>query len=352
MKLCNVDSLTGKEILARPIMTGSYQILLAEGTELRQEYIEKIKELGIQEVYINDVCEEGTVAKEILKAETENSLKEKVQSILEKHTYNHNEDLAELSNTADVIITSIVSDDNIMNQVYDIKERSSDLYEHSLTVCALSTVTALKLGMNQEIVHDISVGCLLHDIGLRYITIPYENVDMNTASNIEAAEYKKHPVYGYSALLKENWISDISKKIILYHHERTDGSGYPLHATDIPRECQVVNICNQFDEMICGIGTIKVKVYEAIEYLKTFKKTKFDDTIVDAFLAFTAVYPVGTVVQLSNGEKGLVIRQNNQFSDRPVIRIVQDAIGKKVTKEIIRDLTRENSICIEKAVQS
>ena len=73
-------------------------------------------------------------------------------------------------------------------------------------------------------------------------------------SKADMTEYMKHPVYGYSALKNETWISDISKKIILYHHERLDGMGYPLKFRQLPIEVCIVNICDAFDEMICGIG--------------------------------------------------------------------------------------------------
>ena len=69
----------------------------------------------------------------------------------------------------------------------------------------------------QSRIHDIGVGCLLHDLGLRYITVDYTNKDMQEFSEMELAEYKKHPIYGYSALKNETWISELSKDIILYH---------------------------------------------------------------------------------------------------------------------------------------
>ena len=84
----------------------------------------------------------------------------------------------------------------------------------------------------------------------------------------ELIEYKKHPVYGYTALKNENWISKKSKEMILCHHERIDGSGYPLHATNISIDTKIINVCDTFDEYICGIGRRKMKIHEAVEYMK------------------------------------------------------------------------------------
>lgn len=243
-KMCKIDDLTGRERLANNIMTGDYNVLLSEGTVLRQDYIEKLRELNIREVYVWDVKEAESVA--ILKNELEESFKSQVR----------------------------------------------DIFEYS--------------------------------------------------------EYKKHPVYAYSSLQGENWISNMSKNMILYHHERIDGTGYPLKATDIPLECRIIQVCDVFDEMICGIGCKRVKVYEAIEYLKNFKNIKFDGRIVDIFLEFTAVYPAGTYIQTNEGEIGIVLRQNKQFPGRPVIRVIQDKNGKTV--DIIKDLLEVNNIYIKEVI--
>lgn len=347
MKRCKVDNLTGKEILAKDVMTSEYQILLSVGMPLKQEYIEKLRELDIKEVYIKE-DEPYTKTVVILREEVEESFKSKVRSILEKHTYSHNDKLEELCQTADNIITKILEEDKVVEQIYDIKGRSSDIYEHSISICSLATILALKLDLPQETVHDIGVSCLLHDLGLRYLAIDYADRNLEELSELEYAEYKKHPIYGYTALRGENWISNESKNMILYHHERMDGSGYPLKATDSPVECRIVQICDVFDEMICGIGCKRVKVYEAIEYLRSLKDIKFDGKIVDTFLEFTAVYPAGSTVRTNERETGIVLYQNKEFPDRPVLRIIRDKDGRSV--DVVKDLVEVNNVYIEEAI--
>lgn len=348
MKLCKVNDLTGKEILAKDIITPEYKILLSAGTILKQDYIQKLQELDIKDVYIKeDQPDAKTVI--ILREEVGENIRFKVKNILEKHTYSHNEELVELCQTADNIIRNILEEDGVIEKIFDIKGRSSDIYEHSINLCSLATIVALKMKLPQQTVHDIGVSCLLHDLGLRYLTIEYENQNLDMLSEAEYGEYKKHPVYGYSALRSENWISNASKNMILYHHERLDGSGYPLRATEIPKECRIIQICDAFDEMICGIGCERSKVYEAIEYLKTFRNIKFDGEIVDIFLQFTAVYPAGSIVKTNEGETGVVLYQNKDFPDRPVIRITKDKKGKKV--DVIKDLIQINHIFIEEVIE-
>ncbi len=338
------------EILSKAVTLWDGRVILPEGVALRPEYIQMLKELGVRKVYVRDPEVEEDEGIVILKTEIERSAKEKVKDVLERHTYHNNKELEELSKTADNIIENILEEEQIVEKVFDIKERSADIYEHSISICSMSILTAIKMGLDKKKAHDIGVACLLHDIGLRYMTIDVINRDEKDFNPQELAEYKKHPIYGYTSVQNEKWISETSKNIILSHHERINGSGFPLKARELPIECKIVNVCDAFDEMICGIGQKKAKVYEAIEYLKAFKNIKFDDKIVDVFLGFIAVYPVGTRVITNEGETAVVTAQNKDFPSRPVIRIIKDKNGRNVREGNVRDLVKVQNIYIEKVV--
>lgn len=349
MKLTKVDELEEGNVLEQDIMTRDYQVLLGSGTVLKKEYIEKLKELEIEEVFIHDELKIPIKEIVILRNDMEQSFHDKLRDVIEKHTYQHNDKLQELCQTADAIITEILTEDNVLEKVYDIKERSPDLYEHSISLCTLVTLVALKYSFTSDKVHDMGVACLLHDLGLRYLTIDYRNKNMTDMSEVEFAEYKKHPVYAYTSLKNESWLSNESKNMILMHHEHMDGSGYPLHATSIPLAIQIITICDMFDEMISGIGYKQTRVREAVEFVRTAANQLFPQKLVENFLNFIAIYPVGTKVMISTGEQAIVIKQNHAFPDRPVVRIIQDKNGKTVTREIMRDLVQEQSVFIEDA---
>lgn len=348
MRLCKVDYLRRADVLAKDVVTTKYNILLPAGTVLKREYIEKLKELNIREVYIKE-NEPDTKEVVILKQEVEECFKSKVKNILEKHTYRHNESLVELCQTADYIITSILKEKEVIGKIYDIKERSSDLYEHSISLCSLSTIVALKMKLPKKTVHDIGVSSLLHDLGLLYLPISYENQNLDKLTELECSEYKKHPVYGYSVLRDENWISEASKNMILYHHDRLDNSGYPIKNADISQECRIIQVCDAFDEMICGIGCERKKVHEAVKYLRDNKDIKFDGKIVDILLEFTAVYPAGTVVRTNEDETGVVLYQNRKHPDRPVIRITKDRNGLAV--DVVKDLAKHMDLYIDEVIE-
>ncbi len=349
MKLCKVSDIQGNEKLARPIITSNYQELLAAGTILKKEYIPRVLQLGITEVFIEDekLNPEQIV---ILREDVEDIFKEKVRSIMERHVYSDSSELEELSKTADTIITSILSNDEVVEQIYDIRERSADIYEHSISVCSLAVIVAAKQQISKADIHDIGVASLFHDIGLRYLDFQYTNLEITELDDNQINEYRKHSAYAYSSLEKEKWLSENSKKMILKHHERVDGSGYPLHTTEIDKITQILQVCDAFDEMICGIGCRRARVYEAVEFLKIVRGVKFDEEIVNTLLDFTAVYPSGTVVFLNTGEMAVVIKQNKQFPERPVVRIIKSKEGKTLDEEVRCDLLEIKNVFIDKVL--
>lgn len=345
MKQCIVEKLRVGDVLAKDVMTSDYRVLYAEGTTITADHIARLKKYYITEVSITeeDILEEVA----LLKEDIEEEFHSKLQEVLEKHTYSNSSELSQLTQTADGIITSILQEEKVVEKVYDIRERSADIYEHCITVCSIATILALKLKIKEDIVHDMGVACLLHELGLRYLSIDYENKDVSEMDEIDAAEYKKHTVYGYSAVQNETWLTNEAKQMILYHHERIDGSGYPLKATEIPLACKIIQVCDAFDELVCGIGCRRSKVYEALEYIKIYKGVKFDDEVVENFMGLIAVYPVGSYVMTNDGETAVVLRQNQQFPDRPVIRIIKDKVGNPVKNIIIKDLIKITNIFVE-----
>ena len=102
MKRMKLSELTGNEILAQSLMTWDYQIILPEGAVLKKEYIDKIEEMGILEVYVKEDEANEIV---ILKNDIEKTIKNKVKSILERHTYHNNKELQGLTQAADEIIS-------------------------------------------------------------------------------------------------------------------------------------------------------------------------------------------------------------------------------------------------------
>lgn len=408
MKLVTVEDLREGDVIANDVLLEDYTVVLSKGTVIKMPYIDKLREMGIFTVYIEEPqtstkvpspqkpapkttststpqkptaqAAKTEVSKApvqpkasavqgekpasstpkkkipmekvtILRDDVEEQVKNKIKDILELHVYQQTEGLEQIADTAQSIITDILEEDEVVEKVYDVKERSADIYEHSLQVSTIATLISLKLGLTKKQVYDISVASLIHDLGLRYLVVRYEDQDINLLPAKDQEEYKKHPIYAYTAIKNETWLSDNAKEIVLNHHERKDKSGYPLGTDLVSRMTQIVGVCDEFDELICGIGKARVRVHEAINNIRNYSGIWYDSDIVEAFLQLIAVYPFGSKVRTNRGEVGIVMRQNPHFPERPVLRIVQDKYGQAIHAELIVDLLKDTTVVIQEVIK-
>jgi len=358
MRKVKVDDLVGNEILALPIVSDNDIVLIHADIVLTSDLITRIRNIGLYEIYIRDdkveekkvdILPKSNVPEHIYKVEeTMEDSKVVVKAVLEKHIYKHNKDLWQIGQEAEKIINSVLEEPEVVTNITEIRNVSTDMYTHCLNVCSLSTIMALRLKMSEKQVRNVSIGAILHDIGLRYINVPYIDINEKEMDKKDSLEYRNHTVYGYSSIQDESWISDTSKEIILMHHERIDGTGYPFGQTGdkLKLEVKLVSICDEFDSLISGIGNKKLKIYEAIEFLKINSGVKFDAAITNKLLESVAAFPVGITVITDKGEKGVVVRQNKEYTDRPVIRMTFHSDGTPYEENVEKNLMTELTMFI------
>ena len=352
MKRVKVTELKGGEYLAKPIILETGTVLIYEDTSLKNEYIARLIDLGVEYVYIkNSLDDESTqYSIEVFQKELRETYKNIVKDILEKHMPTNIKKLAGIINVAEDIIDEVLNHKEMVENIINIRERDPDIYEHSLNVCALSVIIAVKLGLPMKTIYSIATGSIIHDLGFRYISIPYENRELSGVTKEEIKEYRKHAIYGYIAVEEEDWLSEQAKSIILSHHERMDGSGFPLKLRKLEIENKIVGLCDVFDCMISGIGYMQRKVYEAIEEIKVGIGTVYDKEVGEIFLGFIALYPIGTMVRTNEGEIGVVVRQNEGFNERPVIKIIKDKNGSLPKRKTEKNMMEILTIFIEEII--
>ena len=275
--------------------------------------------LGVDTVCIEDPYEEFEEPHQFMKPEIFDSYVNRVQKILENHIYSGKNSLRSIEPLAKDIIKDMMELDEKI--VIDFKERSGNLYEHTVMVTFLSIAVAKKLKLSEENMQTVALGSLLHDLGLRYITVPYINYDPEKSTTTEAFEYKKHSILAYSALENEHWLNASVKKMILSHHERRDGSGFPLHQKVREIECNILQVCDVFDCMVSGMECKRTNVQTALEYITEAADVLYDKKVVKAIEKIVARYPVGTKVKLNTGTNGVVISQTED-TNHPIVAVL------------------------------
>ena len=349
MRRIAISAIKGDEILAQDIISDYNTLLMSAGVVLKKEYVHRLEDMGIQYIYVEDQYAEGIEKKDITEIKIKEQCQKEVQETLDKFVYCGSSELEVLKEVAQEIIMDLLEDPDIMFNVSGVRQKAESVYSHSINVAALTVFLALRMKIPKDKVREIATGTLMHDIGYTYVKTDLRDKKYTDYSDKEKKEIQMHVIYGYSAIEKESWLSNIAKDIILHHHEHVDGTGYPMHidGEKIKVGTKIAAVCDTFDNLVYGNFAEGMKVHEAIEYIVSHAGTLFDPKVVKVFNTSIAAYPTGSTVLTNEGEYGIVIRQNKELPTRPVLRMIKDKDGKEYQKSVEKDLLVELDLFIE-----
>lgn len=359
LKRISVDNLVGGEIVAKEIATNHGLVIIPVGSKIKKEYIRKLKELHIDWIFIEEMKEQkidnlvqGTVETQVEKKILEECVGQ-IKNTIERYTCCASSELTGVVDVANHIIQEILEKPNVMYNVSTIREKNHSTYTHSVNVSTLAVLIALKLKLPQKKIQEIAVGSLLHDLGISYLPFDYEKVNIDECDENQLAEIRKHVLTGYTMVKDEDWLSNTAKEIILSHHERDDGSGYPMHLTSdrISIETKIVAICDELDRAVYSDHRLKYKVHHVIDNIMSKAGVLFDFRIVNAFVEVVAVYPIGTYVLLNTEEIGIVISQNYRMPTRPIVQVLGIKELDLSKKGRIVDLSQELTTYIRDTIE-
>lgn len=353
MRRIKTEQIRGREILAKDIYSAGGVVLISEGTILKKEYVEKLLELKVTDVFVEDEISKEIQVQDITEEKIREKCSEKLEETLERFSYTSGNELRELSKVVTEIMESVLLQDEVIYTISNVRSHSKSLYEHSLSVAALSVLIAVRAGYSQTEAKEIAMGALLHDIGFTSVKEKYQGLILSEQEEEVQKEIKRHVVYGYIEVEQQDWISSTSREIILYHHERLDRSGYPFHMSKdkIKPQVRLVAICDAFDNMVYGNLEERRKVYEAVEEILKNAGTKFDAELVNIFLASVAIYPTGSMVCLNTGKNAIVLKQNADNPTRPVVRIVEQNQEGEWERKEEKDLAKELDFFITDTIE-
>ncbi|MGN1084670.1 MAG: HD-GYP domain-containing protein [Lachnospiraceae bacterium] len=353
MRRISIEAIKDGDVLARDVFSSSGVVLMSGGTKLKREYISRLSELHIESIFIYEETEKEGSEEKITEEEIRRQCGETVRSTIQKYTYADRDELKEIVKVADEIMSDILSQPDIMYNVSCVREKSDELYLHSVNVAAISTLIALRAKLPKSKAKEIAIGGLLHDIGYTTVTVDTSGLILEECEEKVRKEVMRHVIYGYTDVEKKDWLSKTVKDIVLQHHERLDGSGYPFHmkGEHLRQEVRIVSLCDQFDNMVYGKLMPRYKVREAMDYIMSQAGVKFDFALVQLFMESVAAYPVGTTVITNEGDFAVVVRQNYKFPTRPVIRLLKNAEGTPYDSAEERDLTKNLTLFIVDSVE-
>ncbi|MBM7570973.1 HD-GYP domain-containing protein [Aquibacillus albus] len=335
MRLVATKKISEGTELAKPIHSDTGQVLIQKDVQLTRRMLKRLQQLGITYVYIKDAVTEDVIINppvpDELRIEAIQTVRNSFAEIQDdgyvKNAYLLSKMGEKLSGMVRHFVDEIRSKDDVLTILSNILISDNYIFTHSINVTIYSLALATELGMPAKKLEQIGLGSMLHDVGK--VFMPEDILQKKGKLNSHEFEIiKTHTEEGFNFLRKRSGNLPLLVAHCAYqHHERLDGSGYPRGLTekDIHPYGKILGIADVFDAVTSHrVYRDAMLPHEGLEILYSGAGQLFDKSMVEAFRKTIAVYPNGLSVQLSDGRSGVVVRQNKNLFERPVIRILKE----------------------------
>ncbi|MCL2216001.1 MAG: HD-GYP domain-containing protein [Defluviitaleaceae bacterium] len=220
------------------------------------------------------------------------------------------------------VVAAVTADPSGLIHIHDLKSYDEYTYHHSMSVALLSVATGQAMGLDTKELLKLCRCAVLHDIGKQAIPLKIINKPGKLTTD-EFFEMKGHALSG-ALRIKAKAVGDMDMwKAIMFHHEKFDGSGYPkgLKGEEIPLYSRIIAVADVYDALT------SFRPYrdpmppgEAYELICSEVGRSFDFNVVSAFSARLELYPNGSVLELSDKRRGVVV--DNKNVQRPTIQLL------------------------------
>ncbi|MBN8771792.1 MAG: HD-GYP domain-containing protein [Thiobacillus sp.] len=229
------------------------------------------------------------------------------------------------------MVDSMLADKDVALHLVNTKAGDENAYYHALNVTMLSLVLAKEAQLGAEEMRALGLGTLLHDIGREKIP---SQILLNKApwTKAELSFYQQHVTYGVDMAQRLPGMPAAALDVIAMHHELLDGSGYPgrLAGEQIGRLARIACIANAFDHYCNRINPAEsMTPAEAIAFMFKKEPGKYDPVLLQLFVRCMGIYPPGSVVQLNNGQIGLIMSVNPGRLLHPSLLIYDPDVPKE-----------------------
>ncbi len=314
--------------------------LIVKGSYLDDYQIEALKKMNINGVYIKEGKEEepsssdvpvSAIAKNnIARYREEDPSKVSLSVSVKKRISEGVQHL--FSNTANPhfaqTTTSITTD--LMHAINDNEAIAVDIsalktsdeytFKHSVDVATISMIVAKNMNMPPQDVYNIGIAGLLHDMGKSKIPLEI----LNKPGRLTDEEFdimKQHSLLGYRIIKEKNEFNDSICFAVLQHHEKMNGSGYPMgvSADKIVPYAKILSVVDVYDALVTQRPYKKAFSQRTAVEMVMSMSAELDISAMRSFLASVILYPVDSTVELSNGEKARVVKNSEYSILRPTV---------------------------------
>ncbi len=368
-KQINVEELLNLElskntilVTAKPILSEDGQIeLLKNETELTERHYHLLVNAGINELLVKEVeipkdlspteykiekkltdIYSRNVKINVLTGDANTPIDEKHEESIKKtkevfQSIAEHDDIPvnEIKDEVDKMLPDMLNNNDVLMRLRQLQETDDYLFEHSFRVSILATNLAKWLKYSENDIKNIAMASLLYEVGnLRISKAILQKPDKLTKSEMEIV--KKHPQLAYHILLKTKGVSQEVKYVALQHHERIDGSGYPLKLRNnqIHDFTKIVMVCDIYDALTHDRPyRKKISPFTAAEYLRWQSGSTLDTQACFFLIKNLAEFYTGKKCLLNSNEEAQIVLVDQNNPTKPILKKGDEFIDLSKTNE-------------------
>jgi len=243
-------------------------------------------------------------------------------------------DIDRVLNAVTPLIRSILRNPNAMAWTVFSQKRSGRNYCRAVATAVWAVMFGRHLGFDRKGLEHLAVGGLLLDIGNTALPESVVNAE-GAITRDEFAQVPQHVEAGAKILRRSPGMHPAVFEMVMYHHERYDGTGYPygIAGSNIPPFGRIAGIVDCYDAMTTkNAYSPALAAYDAARELNEMRDKEFSGEVVERFMHTIGMFPTGSIAELSDGSVGLVLEQNPENLLQPKVLILKSPRGEMLQK--------------------
>ncbi|AUG57792.1 HD-GYP domain-containing protein [Acetivibrio saccincola] len=322
--------------IAETVLNDFGSVIIMENTVLDEHLIKKLQNQNISKIKVfEETNKPVTKVKEVFQRNYNQGIYE-VKNIISEIIIDKDVNMEKVEKVVDSVIDMSDEKMDLIRCLNQIKSSDEYIYTHSMNVAMLSMLIGKWSGYEGKKLQMLVQAALLHDIGKT--KVPPEI--LNKPGKLTEAEYeemKKHSTYGYRMLEEKRNVSMDICLAVLMHHEREDGSGYPIGAKSdrIHDFAKIIAVADIYDAMTSErVYKERESPFEVFELMEEKTLSQLSVEVVFTFLNNIASYYIGDLVMLDNGKIGEIVHINPRHVSKPIIKVDDKYLDLTVEKHV------------------
>lgn len=330
-----VGSLKPGVKLAKNLFSFDSQLLLPAGTVITEDHLDSLAKRHIDEVFVAEEPHQQRKREKPFASVYEDSLNA-VKTFLMEAKLGQPLETEEINLTVDALFNEVFDELNIFSGIRLMKDKDDYLFTHCINVSILAMLIGRWMKFKEDQIKQLGTAGLLHDIGKIFIDDSILNKPGKLTDD-EYEEMKKHSILGFDLLNRQGWVDPMVANAVLYHHERTDGSGYPrgIRNYDDNVYAAIIAVCDMFDAITSNrVYSKKRSPFTAADILWEESFGKLDPTITELFYSKITSSLVGSQVVLTDGQRGEVIFIDSFQPTRPIVKVGETFLNLALDRSV------------------